>query len=485
MAINIDFLANERDLVRGADNSADALAKVSDALDDVARDSQRSAGKMESEYKDAARGVESSNDRLERSFKDLADAGREPARKIGDDLDAGTKQGTTAASHHVEEFSSEAKANISETFSSFRGDAEDFAQVIQDTLGGLAGGLEGIPAIAAVAAGAAGIGLVLGAIEQGQQQSEAWKQDVADLTAQFIDAGRRGPDAIDAMVDKLKELAANTDDAGVNLSKLDDLTRRSKGSYEDVAQAYAGNTTALRALVRQGDEHIRQLTEQSARTNANDDAQRRAYGGLIDQIQAQSELNDYLEQAAEKADAAAKNQRLYVESGAAGMAAKAQQIRDIDQAYDDAAGAVEDYVDQETGVFDTQKYIDAMTAKAQALDQFKSNMQKAALTLSPDAVQFLQTQGTDAAAQLVAAYLKSTGDQQQQLNSVWSTAGKTSADSYTGSLRSNLPATVPGPKVVIDDVDTSSIPRMIQQTLNGHHFEVPVFATPRVGNAVR
>lgn len=485
MAINIDFLANERDLVRGAGNSADALEKVSDALDDVARDSQRSAGKMEAEYKDAARGVESSNDRLERSFKELADAGREPARKIGADLDAGTKQGTTAASHHVEEFSSEAKQNISETFSSFRGDAEDFAQIFQDTLGGLASGLEGLPAVAAVAAGAAGIGLVLGAIEQGQQQSEAWKQDVADLTTQFIEAGRRGPDAIDSMVDKLKELAANTDDAGVNLAKLDDLTKRSKGSYEDVAQAYAGNSEALRDLVKRGDDHIRQLTEQSARTDANNDAQRRAYGGLIDQIRAQSELNDYLDQAADKADEAAKNERLYAESGAAEMATKAEQIRSIDQAYDDAAGAAEDYTNAETGIFDVQKYIDAMTAKAAALDAYKDNFAKAALTLSPEAQAFIQSQGEESAAQFTAAYVAAAPDQQARLNAIWTTAGKTSADSYANSIRSNLPPTIQGPQVVITDVDTSRIPGMIQQTLNGHKFEVPVWANPRVGAAVQ
>lgn len=484
MAISINFLANVRDFIRGTSSVEDSLHDVADSLDDVAADSQRAARKMADAQDDAARDIDRSNERLERSFRDLAEQQRKTSSQAGDELGDGMRRGTARASESVEEFSGEFKQNMAETFSSFRGDASDFAQIFQDTLGGLASGLSGVPAVAAVAAGAAGLGLVLGAIENGQAASEAWKQDVADLTQQFIDAGRRGPDALDAMVSKLQELASSTDSAGVGLSKLDDLTRRSGQSFEDVAQAYAGNTDALADLVKAGKERLEQLEREGAATDENNAKDRAAYAGTIDKANAQKDLNGYLEQASEKAQEAAKNAELYAQSGAAGMAAKAELIRNIDQSYDDAAGAVEDYVDAETGVFDVDKYISAMTEKAKALDGFKDNMQKAALTLSPDALQFLESQGTEAASQLVQSYLQTTGEKQQQLNAVWSTAGKTSADSYTAALRGNLPASVPGPKIVIDDVDTSRIPGMIQQTLNGHRFEVPVFATPKIGAAV-
>lgn len=485
MAITIDFLANERGLVRGADNAAEALEEVSDALDDVARDSQRSADKMETEYRNAARGVDQSNERLERSFKELAASSKQSTSKIGDDLDAGTRRGTVAAGKSVEEFSSEAKQNIAETFSSFRGDATDFAQIVQDTLGGLAGSLEGLPAVAAVAAGAAGLGLILGAVEKGTADSAAWKQEVADLTLSMIDAGNTGSASLDTVLDKLRKLATTGDDAGVTLDKLDRLASKSGSSFEDVAQAYAGNTEALEAQVDAGKKRLDQLKQEEPLQVAVGRGRDIANKAQQEAIYNQEALNGYLDQASQKAQEAARNAELYAESGAAGMEAKAEQVRSIDQAYDDAAGAVEDYFNAESGAFDVQKYIDAMTQKAQALDGFRTNMQQAALTLSPEAVQFLQKQGVDAASQLVQSYLKGTADQQQQLNAVWTTAGKTSADSYTGSLVSNLPATVPGPKVVIDDVDTSTIVRSIQTTLNGHRFEVPVYATPRVGNAVR
>ncbi|WP_313539844.1 hypothetical protein [Leifsonia aquatica] len=469
-------------IIKPIEDADDALTDLGknrgpDQLADELKDAQRATDKLGDEARQNARQMQSDYRKTGQVARDAADEG-------GTGWSSATRKASKESGESIREFGSEAKQNIGETFSSFRGDASDFAQIFQDTLGGLASGLEGIPAIAAVAAGAAGIGLILGAIENGQEQSEAWKQDVADLTQQFIDAGRRGPDAIDAMADKLKELATQTDDAGVSLSKLDDLTSRSGTSFEDAAQAYAGNTDALRELVRQGKDRLEQLQREGTATDQNNAKQVEAYGKVIDQANAQKELNTYLEQASQKADEAAKNAERYAESGAAGMAAKAEQIRSIDQAYDDAAGAAEDYVDAESGIFDVQKYIDAMTAKAAALDAYKDNFATAALTLSPEAQAFIQSQGEESAAQFTAAYVAAAPDQQQRLNAIWTTAGKTSADSYANSIKSNLPPTVDGPTVVIKDVDTSRVIGQISQTLAGHTFKVNALATVRVGNAV-
>lgn len=479
--ITIGVAADTREAAKGATDLAKGFDQVADTLDDVAKSSTKAGDKLEASMRDAQRETKDTAT----AFKQLAREQRDAASAGGEDFSRVTKKSMKDSSEAVKEFSGEAKQNIGETFSSFRGDASDFAQVAQDTLGGLTSGLEGIPAVAAVAAGAAGIGLILGAMEDGQVKSEAWKQAVADLTQQFIEAGREGPEALEAAIDKLKQLASSTDDAGLNLDKLNKLSSRSGDTFEDVARAYAGNTDALKEIVKAGDARIKQLTDESNRIDTADDAQRKRYGTMIDEIQAQSELNNYLDDASKKAEEAAKNAELYAKSGAAEMEAKAEQIRNVDQAYDDAAAAIDDYTNAETGVFDVDKYIAAMTEKAQALDGFKTNMQQAALTLSPEAVTFLQAQGVDAASRLVQSYLKGTQDQQQQLNSVWTTAGKTSADSYTGALKSNLPDSVQGPKIIIDDVDTSRIGGQIQSYLNGQRFTVNAWANPRVGSAVQ
>lgn len=484
MPIQINFLSNVRDLVRGTSNVEDALGDVSDALDDVAADSQRSARKMAASQKDAARDIDQSNERLERSFKELADSSKRSTSQVGDDLARNTRRSTEQAGESVKEFGNEAKQNISETFSSFRGDVTDFGQIVQDTLGGLASGLEGIPGIAAVAAGAAGIGLLLGALQNGQVESEQFRAEVGELAGDLIDAGNTGSRSIDQIVAKLRDLATNGDDAGVTLDKLAKLGDRTGDSVRDIAAAYTGNSKALRDHIKENTEYAQLLQSQLSKINANNDAERATAGPLTDKITALQSLNDVYRTAAARAEAAEKAAQEYADSGAAQLAAKAEQIKNIDQAYDDAAGAASDYVNAETGIFDVQKYIDAMTAKAAALDQYKTNFTKAALTLSPEAQAFIQSQGEESAAQFTAAYVAAGPDQQAQLNAVWTTAGKTSADSYVGSLRQNIPATVPGPTVVIDDVDTSRIIGQIRQTLDGHTFTVNAWANVRVGNAV-
>jgi hypothetical protein len=469
-------------IIKPVEDADDALTdlgknKGPDQLTNELKDAQRATDKLGDDARDAARQMQS-------DYRKTSQVAREANDQSTSDFELSSREKRKLSKETINEIGNEAKQNAAETFSSFDGSAQSFVDGIQGTFGGLVSSL-GPAGLAIGAVGAAAIGLINGALQNGQANSEQFKQDVAELTQQIIDAGRTGPDALDGIVDKLKNLAANTDDAGVSLARLDELSRKSGGSFEDVAQAYAGNTSALRELVSQGEARVKQLQQESAQTDANNAGQVARYGNIIAEITAQNQLNDYLGQAADKAEAAAKNADLYAESGAAAMASKAEQIRSIDQAYDDAAASVDGYVNAENNVFDVQKYIDAMTAKAKALDDYKTNFAKAALTLTPEAQAFIQSQGEESATQFITAYVSSAPDQQQKLDAIWTTAGKTSADSYANSIRSNLPPTIQGPTVVITDVDTSRMPGLIQQTLNGHKFEVPVAANVRVGNAVR
>lgn len=477
--ITIPIATDTRQAVKETNDLAKGFDKVADSLDDVEKNSRTTGDKLEDSLKGAQKETKQTTD----AFEKLGKAQRD-ASSGGADFGRDTTRGLRDVGDTSKEVGGELKQNIGETFSSFRGDVTDFGQVAQDTLGGLASGLEGIPGIALVAAGAAGIGLILGALENGQNQTAAWKQDVADLTGQYIDAGNIGSRAVDDIVDELKKLATTGDDAGVTLDKLATLGDRTGDSLEDIAKAYTGNSRVLRDHIAANTDYAKTLEKQLTSINANNDAERASTGPLTDKITALQSLNDVYRQAAEKAEAAEKAAKEFEQSGAAGLQAKAEQIKTIDQAYDDAAGAAEDYVNAESGVFDVDKYATAMEAKAKALDAFKANFQKAALTLSPEAQQYIESQGAEAQQTFTQAYVDASPEQQARLNAVWSTAGKTSATSYVGALQANMPGTINGPRVVINDVDTSRIPGLIQQSLNGHHYTVPVWANVRVGNAV-
>ena len=122
---------------------------------------------------------------------------------------------------------------------------------IQGTLGGLVSSL-GPVGLAAGAAGAIGIGLINGALQNADTQSQAFKQSVADLTSELITAGKDGSVSLDYIVQKLQALATETDAAQPSLVKLNKAAHESKSSYKDLAETYAGSTAKLKDMVATG-----------------------------------------------------------------------------------------------------------------------------------------------------------------------------------------------------------------------------------------
>ena len=474
--ITIAIATDTRQAIKGTDDIAEGFNKVADAIDDAGADSTKAGDKIERSLKDA----QAETKRTADEYRQLARAQKQANADATSDFELSSREKRKLSRETIKEIGDEAKQNASETFSSFDGSAQSFVDGVQGTLGGLVSSL-GPVGLAVGAAGALGIGLINGALQKGQQDSEQFKADVADLTQALIDAGNTGEVSLDRIVDNLKKLATTGDDAGVTLEKLNDLSGKTGSSFEDVARAYAGNTGALKDLVKTGEQHLANLREQQQQAQTNSDIVPGVIDGLAKQATAQSDLNDYLSQASRKADEAAKADKLYAESGAPEMEAKAQLIKNIDSAYDDAAGSVSDYVDAETGVFDVNAYIAAMEAKAAALDAYKANMQKAALSLSPDAISFLESQGEEGASQLVAAYVNGTDAQRGQLAAIWNTAGKTSADSYTDSLAKGLPSTMPGPNIV-PRVDDAAARERLRQL--GKAIDVDLYITARTGRGI-
>lgn len=145
---------------------------------------------------DGAEQLEKALKSAQRQTAQLADESARTAREIDQkyrDAYRSMKQEATESldglSGASREVGAELTQNIGETFSSFRGDAEDFAQIVQDTLGGLAGSLGGLPAIAATAAGAAGLGLIIGAFQSAQEEQEKLSEKAGEWAAKYIEAG--------------------------------------------------------------------------------------------------------------------------------------------------------------------------------------------------------------------------------------------------------------------------------------------------------
>ena len=447
-------------IIKPVEDADDALTDLSknkgpEQLSNDLKDAQRATDKLGDEARQTARQMQS-------DYRQTAKVAREANQQSDSDFELSARQKRTINRETVEEIGNEAKQNAAETFSSFDGSAQSFVDGIQGTLGGLVSSL-GPVGLALGAAGALGIGLINGALQNADTESQEFKADVADLTQALIDAGDTGEVSLERVVQILQKLATTGDDSGVTLEKLNALASRSRNSYEDVAQAYAGNTSALHDLVNAGKERLDQLNREGAAVDTSAGAHNQNAAAITDEANAQRDLNGYLEQAAQKADEAAKNEKLYVESGAPAIAAKATAVENLGQAYQDAAGDVEDYTDKESGAFDTDAYVEGFQKKAQALADYASNMQKAAVTLSPDALTFLEQQGTDAASTLVSAYVDGTAAQQQKLNQVWSQAGSASSANYLSGFKGGIPSTIPGPEITATwKVDDSALKAAIR-----------------------
>jgi len=427
-------------------------------LEEGLKDAQTASKRLEAETKDTARAIE-------QNF-------RESYRSVGENARKVTTDQTIQNKESIKEVKQEALANASETFSSFNGSAQSFADGVQGTLGGLIASLP--PQLAAVGAvGALAIGFINGALQNADTTSQDFKQSVADMTGELIKSGDVGKVSVSYIVSELQKLATEADAAKPSLTKLDDVAKKSGTSYKDLAQAYAGNEKSLRKLADAGKEKLEQDQLHAEALSRLSVEQKNAAGidadsesSSLRKAEAQKTVNTYLDQAAEKADKAAEQQRLYVEAGGPELERKAQLVAQIDGAYDEAAGSVDDYINKESGLFDTDKYIAAMQTKQKALEDYQLTL--ASSGLSDQAKTFLAAQGEDAAATLLAGYKNGSEAQKAALAAIWNEAGKTSSGSYSDALLNGIPKSIPGPSVVpVVDVGSAqdALRRLTAQTL--------------------
>lgn len=253
-----DAQAAARDAERALDDVADAGTNVGDdikdagrdaerALDDVAQQAAKTGTEIESEIETAARAAGDEAEKMERSFKDAFDTVSKKAKDAGDDIDKNTRQGTGRGGEAIGEFKQEAVSNFSEVASSFQGDMTSAVDGVQGLLGGLAG--SSIPGVG-IAAGIAG--LAMGAAFAGAQEEadktreridrlreaftetestvkgtdEVWRETIAEWGDPMTALG----DNIVAVQDKIKAM-------GFDAEETDTIIRGIAGAPEDIRKA--------------------------------------------------------------------------------------------------------------------------------------------------------------------------------------------------------------------------------------------------------
>ena len=482
--INISIGSDEKDFLRGVKNSADGLDDLGDALKDIDKAGDTAGKSLETDFKAAQKATKNFND----SVKDGEDALRKTAsvskiatKDVADDFELSAGQQKKLRSKALGEIKQEAKANAAETFSSFDGSAASFADGIQGTLGGLVSSL-GPVGLAIGAAGALGIGLLNGAIQRGTEQTQAFKDRVAELTGQFLESGNRGQRAFSDLTNDIKTMAKETDSTKVSLKDLRDVSKTLDVPFKKVVAAYELGGPALDKLIAKNEALAK---AEQTRTEAAVQAGSNPYAGLIDGgLKYEQKLADQLAilKSQKKAIDQAQNAQLeYLASGADAFEVKVGLINQVNSAYDDAAGAIDDFVNKETGIFDVTGYIAAMQAREKALHDYQNTLATSGLT--PEAKKFLQSEGEETAALQLQGYKNASPAQQTELNRIWSEAGKNNSGAYASALTAGLPATIPGPKIV-PTIDFGAITTFRELAVKP--LKVPFYLQdPRTGKVIQ
>jgi hypothetical protein len=401
--ISINFLADVKDFLRGTKNVEDELDDVADSLDDVAKDGVKATEKLED------------------GFNDL----RKKAKQAGDDIEkgigGGTKRGAQEGEKATDVYKKEAIANVSEVTSSFTGSWESAADAVQGTLGGVVADL-GPAGMAIGAAGAIGVGLLTQAIIQAEEAAKEATVRIGELGLEMIEAGSEGEVPLQTVIDNLKEIITNSEEAVKKFQDIEKATDKVGGSAEALAVAYAGNEKAL--------ENQLEVTEDLLEKER--ELQKEAVDGGARNVQAQEEKiqvlkkqQEELQKIQEETEKAAEIEQLWLASGGAEFLAKQEALANIDQAYDDAVFSVDNFVNQETGLLDVTAYIASMEAREKALNEYQTALANSDLTTEQKAA--LNEMGVESAAAWMAGYNSATPEQKATMKRFLTEAAKESS----------------------------------------------------------
>lgn len=436
--------------MRGAQKDTDKLSDEYAQLGQKIRETGRRGRDLGDGVKDGARTGEDSVERLDDTLDDMGDQAKRSAREAGNAMSRDMGEGASAASEAVAEFGDEAVGNMAETFSSFRGETEDFVQIAQDTFGGIISSL-GPLGMAAGAAGAIGIGLFMGSQEKAKEQSEEFKQRVSELTSELIEIGDDPAAAVAKIAEGLQKLATETEEGKAALADLHAASKYTATGYKQLADAATGYGDNIDKVLKAEKKRL-----ESAQENLNHDKRwdQATTQRLIKERDGIETAVNALTGLKEATDEAADAEKAWLASNGPAYEARANQLEAIQGELDATVSSWGDYVNAETGAIDPAKYIAGMAARREGITNFNTNVQNMATQfgLSNDEVQAILDMGLDFAPHLqsiidagltesfVGEVQAAVGGSQEVLDN--SELGATvTADADTESAKGDLEAT--------------------------------------------
>lgn len=458
--ISIGVASDTREFASGVKKGViEPLEDAADSLDDVQKAGDKAGDKLERAFKDAQGEVSE----FKKDQARLATEMQKQSKKGADALASNTESGTSRAKADLEELGNEARQNAAETFSSFDGTAQGFADGIQGTMGGIVSSLGPVGA-ALGAAAALGLGFLMAGLEDANEETERLKGLAAELGQEYIETGRVGEVSMEYLIGVVQELAAATGDGTDSLKGLKRISDRADDSLADLAQSAGMTEEQLRDLWRESNTLYESLRAQSREQDLSTEAGQEAAQTLQEQADGHRAYRDEIGKSIGVVVAAGEAQKAAAEAGLPELQAKAGLIATVNDAYDDAAGAADNFILEESGLFDTAAYLASMAEREQALKDYQQTL--ALSGLSSEAKSFIDSQGYEAAAAFLSGYEKATPAQKRELDRIWTTAAKDNSGVYMSSINNTFSKPIKGPQIerpVVPEPDTSRLDAAIKR----------------------
>lgn len=436
----------------------DPVKDAQQALEEYVAAAQQGGDTLERTFTDQQRATTELRGDIDQLNRTIRDSGQSSYRKAGVDADDFRRR----SEEGFEEIRESARSNAIEVGASFTGGFDQAVGGLQGFVAEFLAGFGPAGVIAGVGA-AALLGTITAAIDSGQQAAEAQKAAISSLAQEYIDAGSAGRRTFDSVADSIKSMATSTDgsDVIITLQQAFDRARTAGADYQRVVTAIASESPTEIARARAEVERLA-----SAHAHVVDTSRSAARGVVIDngrQVEANRRLVAALDEAERQAKAAGRAEQLAARAGLSDLQLKQDLIHQVETAYDDAAGAIDDYRTGEHKTLDVKAYLAAMHKRAEALEEYHDAVAKS--KLSPAAIKFLEQQGEDSAAAALRGYQKASPEQQRQLEHIWTTAGTENATNYQDAIGKQLNGkTFAAPKVsrpVVPAADTSALDRQL------------------------
>jgi len=371
--VTIPIATDTRDFTRGIkDGVVEPVEDMVDALKDADRQADKTGDGLEDAMREAQRATENLEEAQDDLYKTLDRGSKDGFKKVASHAD----QGLDRAGEASKEFKEEATANFSEVASSFSGDMDSAIDLVQGTLGGLAGSIPG------VGLALAGLGAAAGLFyNQWKEKTEAAKQRVQDMYDDMLESGQNFLSK-DYIQEQINLIVTSSDGAALKMKDLKRIAEGTGQSQADLLLAFAGDLDTRTRLI--GDLTDQVVDYEGAVKRAHDGTMTAQDQLTIASVEAIRKLKAQNEETGKAAGAINAQREAVSKLNATQGRTYDDMVRNQGEVYD-SLGTINDAIDQLPNKKAVDIKVNADTSKVQSQinNAFKNRTFKIGLDVKP------------------------------------------------------------------------------------------------------